>query len=47
MLTLLPLMIVPLLVWISVWAYLWTLDNKVKTLQRELAQWDGREETER
>lgn len=47
MLTLLPLMIVPLLVWIAVWAYLWTLDNKVKRLQREIAQYDNNEDIER
>lgn len=31
-----PLMLVPLLVWVVVWCYLWTLDNKVKRLEREM-----------
>ena len=31
-----PLMLVPLLVWIAVWGYLWTLDGKVKRLQKEM-----------
>jgi CcmD family protein len=31
-------MLVPLLVWIAVWGYLWTLDAKVKRLQSELAR---------
>jgi CcmD family protein len=34
--SLLPLMLVPLLVWIAVWGYLWNLDGKVKRLQQEL-----------
>ena len=38
--TLLPLMLVPLLVWIAVWSYLWTLDNKVKRLQQDLVRFD-------
>ncbi len=29
-------MLVPLLVWIAVWGYLWNLDDKVKRLQRDL-----------
>lgn len=33
--SLLALMVVPLLVWIAVWAYLWTLDGKVKRLRQE------------
>ncbi len=28
-------MLVPLLVWIVVWCYLWALDNKVKRLEQE------------
>ena len=44
---LLPLMLVPLLVWIAVWGYLWTLDGKVKRLQQDLARYDqGREDDE-
>lgn len=37
-------MLVPLLVWIAVWAYLWTLDNKVKRLQNELARLERRDD---
>ena len=33
MMSLLPLMLVPLLVWIAVWGYLWALDAKVKRLE--------------
>ena len=33
-----PLMLVPLIVWIAVWFYLWNLDKKVTSLQRELAR---------
>jgi CcmD family protein len=33
---LLPLMLVPLLVWAAVWGYLWSLDGKVKRLQDEM-----------
>lgn len=36
MLTLIPLMLVPLIIWIAVWAYLWSLDAKVKRLEREM-----------
>ncbi len=36
--TMLPLMLVPLLVWIAVWGYLWTLDQKVKRLERDFRQ---------
>ena len=31
-----PLMLVPLIVWVSVWGYLWTLDRKVKSLAAEV-----------
>jgi CcmD family protein len=34
----LPLMIVPLMVWVAVWIYLWTLGAKVKKLEAELAR---------
>lgn len=34
--TLLPLMLVPLLVWVAVWGYLWNLDGKVKRLEEEM-----------
>jgi len=34
----LPLMLVPLLVWIAVWGYLWSLDGKVKRLEREMSE---------
>ncbi len=33
---LLPLMLVPLLVWVAVWCYLWNLDGKVKHLEEEM-----------
>ncbi|MGO8673508.1 MAG: CcmD family protein [Capsulimonadaceae bacterium] len=36
-----PLMIVPLMVWIAVWGYLWTLDRKVKRLEAELDNPEG------
>ena len=40
-----PLMLVPLIVWGAVWAYLWTLDRKVKQLaalvDRRGAEEDG------
>jgi len=35
---LLPLMIVPLMVWCAVWVYLYTLDAKVKALKQELGR---------
>ena len=35
---LLPLMIVPLMVWCAVWVYLYTLDGKVKALKREIGR---------
>jgi hypothetical protein len=31
-----PLMLVPLIVWISVWGYLWAMDNKIKMLERQM-----------
>ncbi len=34
--SLVPLMLVPLLVWVAVWGYLWSLDAKVKRLTREV-----------
>ena len=44
--TLLPLMLVPLLVWIAVWFYLWGLDNRLKRLEREVSQLDEQENRE-
>lgn len=35
---LLPLMLVPLLVWVAVWTYLWTLDGKVKRLEQQVGR---------
>lgn len=35
---LVPLMLVPLIVWVAVWIYLWVLDAKVKRLDREMRQ---------
>lgn len=43
---LLPLMLVPLLIWLAVWGYLWSLDFKVKRLQQDLARTEGREDDE-
>ena len=40
---LLPLMLVPLIIWIAVWAYLWSLDAKVGRLEREMRQFDAGE----
>jgi len=36
MLSLLPLMLVPLLIFVGFWAYLWNLDGKVKRLNEEI-----------
>jgi len=41
--SLIPLMLVPLLVWVAVWGYLWNLDGKVKRLQREMQRLYDRE----
>ena len=41
---LLPLMLVPLLVWVAVWGYLWNLDTKVKRLEAEMRRLDDPEE---
>lgn len=38
MMTMLPLMLVPLVVWASVWGYLWSLDRKVKRLEAEIKE---------
>lgn len=40
---LLPLMLVPLIVWICVWGYLWNLDGKVKRLKEEMGRLDESE----
>ncbi len=37
-------MLVPLLIWLAVWGYLWSLDAKVKRLQQELARTERAEE---
>lgn len=39
-----PLMLVPMLILLAVWVYLWTLDGKVKRLQQELARTERAEE---
>lgn len=44
--TLLPLMLVPLLVWIAVWGYLWTLDAKVKRLEEDVRRVEAAGEDE-
>lgn len=33
-----PLMLVPLLVWVGVWVYLRSLDGKVRTLEQDMAR---------
>ncbi len=43
---LLPLMLVPLLVWVAVWGYLWNLDGKVKRLQAEMRRLEQPENEE-
>ena len=43
---LLPLMLVPLIVWICVWAYLWNLDGKIKRLKEEMGRLDEGESEE-
>lgn len=37
-------MLVPLLIWVAVWGYLWSLDGKVKRLRQELARTESRED---
>lgn len=41
--SLVPLMLVPLLIWVAVWGYLWNLDAKVKRLAREMQRIENRE----
>jgi len=41
---LIPLMLVPLLIWVAVWGYLWNLDGKVKRLEQEMSRLDEPEE---
>ncbi len=38
--SLVPLMLVPLLVWVAVWGYLWNLDGKVRRLKDEIRRLD-------
>jgi hypothetical protein len=47
MTALLPLMLVPLLVWIAVWSYLRMLDSKVRNLRQDLARLESREDEDR
>jgi len=45
--SLVPLMLVPVLIFVGFWAYLWNLDGKVKRLKdemRRLDETDGEEE---
>lgn len=45
--SLVPLMLVPVLIFVGFWAYLWNLDGKVKRLRdemRRLDETDGEEE---
>ncbi len=41
--SLVPLMLVPLLIFIGLWAYLWNLDGKVRRLKDEMQRLDGPE----
>lgn len=34
--SLIPLMLVPLLIFVGFWTYLWNLDGKVKRLEEEM-----------
>lgn len=43
--SLFPLMLVPLLVWVAVWGYLWNLDGKVKRLQQEVTRLEQGEDS--
>ena len=38
-----PLMLVPLLVWLAVWGYMWALDRKVRALTDELDRREAEE----
>ena len=40
---LVPLMLVPLLIFGGFWAYLWNLDGKVKRLEQEMHRLDDSE----
>lgn len=42
--SLFSLMLVPLLIWVAVWGYLWNLDSKVKRLQKEMQRLEEPEE---
>ncbi len=42
--SLLPLMLVPTLIFVGFWAYLWNLDSKVRRLQEEVRRLDEPEE---
>ncbi len=42
--SLLPLMLVPVLIFSGFWAYLWNLDGKVKRLQEEVRRLDESDE---
>ena len=44
MASLLPLMLVPALIFAGFWAYLWNLDTKVKRLQAEVRRMDDPDE---
>ena len=42
--TLLPLMLVPLLIFVGFWAYLWNLDGKVTRLKEEMRRLEAGDE---
>ncbi len=43
---LVPLMLVPLLIFVGFWAYLWNLDGKVNRLKEEMSRLDESDEQE-
>jgi len=43
--SLLPLMLVPVLIFVGFWAYLWNLDSKVRRLQEEVRRLDEFDES--
>ena len=44
--SLIPLMLVPLLIFVGFWAYLWNLDGKVRRLKDEMSRLDAPDDEE-
>ena len=42
--SLIPLMLVPMLIFVGFWAYLWNLDGKVKRLEEDVRRIDEADE---